>query len=130
MWNSRLAFLNAYSAFMWCIHIVEMIRLLHVKICVLSDKSDFLSIAVHAFASRILISFSVDEALLPRYVNLFTNFREPPFSAEMSPSLLKHTYSVLSALRWRSMPLAARSRLCSRDSAWVGVFARSAMSSA
>ena len=28
------------------------------------------------------------------------------------------------------MPAAARSKLCSRDSAWVGVFARSAMSSA
>ena len=42
------------------------------------------SIAVHAFASRILISFSVDETLLPSYVNLSTDFREPPFSVEMS----------------------------------------------
>ena len=38
---------------------------------ILSDRSDFhmtdsLSIAVHAFASRVLISFSVDETLLPR----------------------------------------------------------------
>ena len=36
-----------------------------------SDRSDFhmtenLSIATHAFASRILMSFSVDETLLPR----------------------------------------------------------------
>ena len=38
---------------------------------ILSDKIDFYmidnrSIAAHAFASRILISFSVDETLLPR----------------------------------------------------------------
>ena len=39
-------------------------------------------------------------------------------------------YSVLSALTWRPMPAAAHSRLCSRVSAWAGVFARSAMSSA
>ena len=107
------------------------------KLCfILSDRSDFhminnLSIAAHAFSSRIL-SFSVDETLLPRYVNLFTNFREPPFSVKISPFFfcLKHMYSVLSAFTWRSMPSAACSRLCSRDSAWVSVFARSAMSSA
>ena len=51
----------------------------------LSDKrSDFHlidnpSIAVHIFTSRILMSFSLDETLLPRYVNLSSNFREPPF---------------------------------------------------
>ena len=39
-------------------------------------------------------------------------------------------YSVLSAVTWRPMPAAARYRLCSRNSAWAGVFARSAMSSA
>ena len=54
----------------------------------LSDKSDFhmidnLSIVVHAFARRILMSFSVDETLLPRYMNLFTNFREPSFCVKM-----------------------------------------------
>ena len=31
---------------------------------------DSLSKAVHAFVSRVSISFSVDETLLPRYVNL------------------------------------------------------------
>ena len=56
---------------------------------VLSDWSDFhisddLSIAVHGFARSILISFSVDETLLPRYVNVSTNFRESPFRVEMS----------------------------------------------
>ena len=45
-----------------------------------------LSIAVPAFASHILMSFSVDEMLLPRYVNLSTNFREPPIKVELSPS--------------------------------------------
>ena len=48
--------------------------------------TDNLSIAVHAFASRVLMSFSVDEMLLPRYVNLSASFREPPFNVEMSPS--------------------------------------------
>ena len=56
---------------------------------ILSDKFDFhmidnLSIAVHTFASRILMSFSADETLLPKQENLSTNFREPPFCVEMS----------------------------------------------
>ena len=46
--------------------------------------------AAHAFASDILMLFSVDEMLLPRYVNLSINFRESPFSVEMSSFLLKH----------------------------------------
>ena len=47
--------------------------------------TDSLSIAVHAFASRMLMSVSVDETLLPRQVNLSTSFRELPFSVEISP---------------------------------------------
>ena len=39
---------------------------------------DGLSIAVHAFVSRVLKSFSVDETLLPRLVKLSTSFREVP----------------------------------------------------
>ena len=55
----------------------------------LSDRPDFyrinnLSIAVHAFAWRVLISLSEDEMLLPRYVNLSTNFTKPPFRVDMS----------------------------------------------
>ena len=46
---------------------------------------DSLSIAVHAFVSRSSMSFSVDETLLPRLVNLSTSFREVPTSVEMSP---------------------------------------------
>ena len=70
-------------------------------------------------------SFFVDETLLPRKANLFTSFRDPPFSVEMSPLWLKHMNSVLSAF---TMPPSVRSRLCSRNSAGAGAFARSAMS--
>ena len=57
---------------------------------ILSARSDFhmtdrLSIAVRAFANRVLMSVSVGETLLPWKVNLSTSFRELPFSAEMSP---------------------------------------------
>ena len=57
---------------------------------ILSVRFDFhiidsLSIAVHAFVSRVSMSFSVDETLLPRWVNLSTSFREVPSSVEMSP---------------------------------------------
>ena len=66
------------------------------KYClILSDRSDFyiidsLSIAVNAFTKRILTSLSVDEMLLPRYVNLSTNFRGLLFRVETAPSRLKH----------------------------------------
>ena len=45
---------------------------LHFILSVRSDfhMTDSLSIAVHAFASRMLMSFSVDETLHPRLVNL------------------------------------------------------------
>ena len=57
---------------------------------ILSVRSDFhmiesLSIAVHAFVSRVSMSFSVVETLLPRSVNLSTSFREVPSSVKMSP---------------------------------------------
>ena len=95
--QSRLAFsLYGLSASMWCIHIVELTRpLLGKKFhFILSDKSDFhmihyLSIVVNAFASRILMSFSVDEAMLLRLMNLSTSFREPPFSVEMFSFFIK-----------------------------------------
>ena len=86
---------------------------------ILLDRSYFhminnLSIAVHASASCLLMSFSVDEMLLPRYVNLSINFKEPSFRVKMSPFLLKHMYSVLSAFTWSLMPPAACSRLQQR----------------
>ena len=47
--------------------------------------TDKLSIAVHAFANRVSMSFSVDETLLPGFVKLSTSFRELPPSVAMSP---------------------------------------------
>ena len=57
---------------------------------ILSDWLDFhmtdnLSIDVHSFSWHILTSLSVDEILLPRYVNMSTNFR-----VGVAPSRLKH----------------------------------------
>ena len=72
---------------MWWIHIVLRTRSPPGEKIVffffLSDRSDLYmtdsqSLAVDAFASRVLISFSVDETLLPRYVNLSTSFSKPP----------------------------------------------------
>ena len=101
---------------------------------ILSDRSDFpmtnsLLIAVQAWVSHVLISFSVDEILLPRSVNLSTSFRDLPFSVKMLPLWLKHMNSVLSALTWKPVTPAAYLRLCSRDLARAGEFARSTMSS-
>ena len=114
---------------MWCIHTVELTQPLHGRNCVWFYRigSDFhiidnLSIADHAFIRCILMTFSVDETLLPRYVNLSSNFWELPFRVEMSSFLLKHIHSVLSVFKWRTMPPAACSRLCNGDSALVGVF--------
>ena len=61
---------------------------------ILSDKSNFhkvdnLSVAVHTLPMCILIRLSVDEILLPRYVNWSTNFRGLPFHEEMTSSRLK-----------------------------------------
>ena len=51
---------------------------------------DNLSIIFHAFNRCMLISISVDEILLPRYVNLSTTFRGLPLRVEMAPPHLKH----------------------------------------
>ena len=53
---------------------------------------DNLSIVVHAFTEHMLTSLSIEEILLPRYVNLSTNLRELPFRVEIAPSHLKHMY--------------------------------------
>ena len=57
---------------------------------ILSVRSDFhmidsLSIAVPVIVSRVLMSFSVDETLLPWKVNLSIRFKELPPRVEMSP---------------------------------------------
>ena len=56
----------------------------------LSERSDFsmidnLSIPVHALPMCLLTSLSVDEILLPKYVNWFINFRGFPSNEEMAP---------------------------------------------
>ena len=91
---------------------------------------DNLSIAVHIFAKCVLISLSVDEMLLLRYLNLSTNFRGLPLRVEMAPFCLKYMYSVLLAFTWSPVSPDAYSRLCSRNSTWVIPFVRSAKSSA
>ena len=66
----------------------------------LSVRSDFhmtdsLSIAVYAFATHVVMSVSVDKTLLPRYVNMSSSFKSPPFSVEMSPVWLKRWHGDL-----------------------------------
>ena len=102
---------------------------------ILSVRFDFhmtnsLLIAVHAFVGHVSMSLLLDQTLLPRKVNLSSSFRELPPNVEMSPVRLKLMNSVLCALTWRPMLVAARSRLCCRVSAWTGAFARIAISSA
>ena len=102
---------------------------------ILSVRSDFhmtdrLSIAFHDFVSCVSMSVSVDETLFPRYVNVSTSFREPPYCVEMSGAGLRYIYFVLCALICRPMSAVARSRLCSCVSALTGAFARSTISSA
>ena len=109
---------------------IDMTTISENPILILSDRSDLyrfnsLSIAIQAYSRCVLTSLSEDEIILLRYVNLFTNFRGPPFRVVMTPLRSKHKHSVL----WSMLPVVC-SRLCSRDSAWVGIFARSAISSA
>ena len=63
---------------------------------ILSARSDFhminnLSIAIHAFPMYILTLLSVDEILLPRYVNWSINFKDLQSSVEMASFCLKHS---------------------------------------
>ena len=92
----------------------------------LSKTKEMCILYIHV--SCLILGSSKSGLLLLLSVNLPTNFREPPFTMERFPFLLKHVYFVLSA--WRPTLSAASSRLCSKDLAWVGVFARSTMSSA
>ena len=69
---------------------------------ILPDRSDFhmidnLPIAFHVFARHMLPSLSVDEILLPSYVNWCTNFRGLSLTLKMVPFCLKHMNSVLFA---------------------------------
>ena len=71
---------------------------------ILLDRSDFyfinnLSIAVHVFARCMMTSLSVDEILLPKYVNVSINFRNLPLNVEVDFSHLKPMNSVLCSHR-------------------------------
>ena len=57
-----------------------------------SHMTNNLSLAVHAFTSHILMSFSIDYMLFPWLGNLSPCFREPLLSVEMLPLWLKHMY--------------------------------------
>ena len=62
---------------MWYLHDRCLEKKLRFILSVTSDfhMTDSLSIAVHAFASRMLMSFSVDETLFPSLVNLSTSLK-------------------------------------------------------
>ena len=47
---------------------------------------DKLSLVAHVCPEPMLISFSVDEILLPGYVNWSTNIRGLPLTVDMAPS--------------------------------------------
>ena len=65
---------------------------------------------------RMMTSFSVEELLLPRFVNWSTNFRRLPL-VKMALFCLKQMNSVLFGFTLRAMTFMIHSRLCSRDSA-------------
>ena len=120
-----------------CVHVVHLYSSIDTATVwkkfyfILSDGSDFhiidaKSIPFHAFAWRIVISLSVDEILLPKYVKLSTNFRRLSLRAEIALSRLKHMFSILIAFTL-NLP-AVCSRLRSLDSASAGVFAGSSIS--
>ena len=93
---------------------------------ILSERSDFhkldnLSAGVHAFTICMLTWLSVEEILLPRLVNWFTNFRGLLLKVEMAFSCLKHEFCFICD--------DVVSKLCSSYLAWAGVFTRSAWSS-
>ena len=80
-----------------------------------------LFIVDHGFPMRALTSLSVDEIVLPRYLDCSTEFRSLPSRAKMFPLFLKDMNSVLSEFTYRPMFRAAFSGLCSKDSACAGV---------
>ena len=69
----------------------HFILLERLNICMVNN----LLVAFYAFAKGMLTSLSVDEILLPKYVNLSTNFRGLPLKVKIAPSHLKHMNSIL-----------------------------------
>ena len=95
--NSHLAFSSCILLeSRWCIHTVVLTQPQLGRNQILSNQRKHisiwfidLSIAVHTFASQILILLSVDEILLLRYVNWSTNFRGLLPKMEMTSSSFK-----------------------------------------
>ena len=90
LFNIAYRILEQFSSSFFSIHVVHPYCWSDIKAAwkklyfILLDKSDFHIInnllkAIHTFTGYILMSFSVDEMLLLRYLNLSTNFRNPPF---------------------------------------------------
>ena len=84
---------NVSSESKWCNHRVVLTRLQlgRIPFFILSEKSDFyvvdnLSIVVYALPMLILTLLSVDEILLPMYMNWSTNFRGLPFNEKIALS--------------------------------------------
>ena len=86
-------------------------------------------IADHTFAKHMLTSLSVDEILLPRYMNLSTNFEKPATENRVVSLFKIHLLCFICIHAETNVP-AACSRLCRLHLASVGVFARSTRSSA
>ena len=105
LYCSRLVFSSVVSLQLkWCNHTLILIWLQVGRIPILSEGSDFymvinLSKAVHAFPMHMLILLSVDEILLLRYINWFTNFRGLLFNEKIAPSWLKYIDYFLSSCR-------------------------------
>ena len=87
----------------------------------LSKWSDYQSIAFYTLSMFMMTLFSVDEMLLPRYIQWSTNFRV--FFLLMRRRYHRHENSVLSEFRQRPMPLTVCFRLCRRYSTLTVVFA-------
>ena len=104
---------------------VDTIAALKKLRCNLSEGSDFHMI--HAFARHVLKSISLDEMLLPRYVN---QIQRTDIKRGDVFFLIKTYVLHFVRIHVEANASAGCSKLCSRDSAWVDVFARSAMSSA
>ena len=87
----------------WCSPTVVLIWL---HLSVLSDfhMVNNQSIAVHAFPMHILTSLSVDEILVPRYINWSTYFRGLPFNMVWVPMVL--CTGLQSWRKWVQTPVA------------------------
>ena len=88
----------------------RFILLKRLDFCMIDNLIDSL-MTDPAFLIGILTPLSVDEKLLPTYLNWSTNFRGLPFHLEMVSSCLKRMNYVLSAFMSRPA--------CSRPKRWV-----------